>query len=67
MIEPKSRRITHKGVLQLIPKVTSGPASALEILRWPQHEDAIDPLSVNMREVSGIASQKIVGISMDRS
>jgi len=39
---------------------------AFEILRRPQHQDAFDPLSIEMSEVSGVAGQQIPGVGMNR-
>ena len=35
----------------------SAAAPALEVLRWPQHKDALDAPSVKMSEVPGVAGQ----------
>ncbi len=53
--------------IRVFDRPLSGPSPALEILRWPEHKDALDPLSVEMLEVSGVARQKIVGLSVNRS
>jgi hypothetical protein len=38
----------------------------LEILRRAQHQDALDPLTVEMREVPRVAGQKIVSLAVNR-
>ena len=44
----------------------SGPAPAFEILRRLQQQDAFDPFSVEMPEVSGVAGQQIPGLGVNR-
>ena len=39
--------------------------SAVEILRRPQHQHAFDALSEKMLEVFGVASQQIVGLTVN--
>jgi hypothetical protein len=44
----------------------SAASPELEILRWPQHQDALDPLSVEVLEMSDVASYQIIGFAVNR-
>jgi hypothetical protein len=41
-------------------------AAALKMLRRPQDQDTLDPPSVKMREVPGIAGQQTLGRAVNR-
>jgi hypothetical protein len=46
------------------PKPALSLSATLEILRRAQHQDALDPLAVEMREVPRVAGQKIVRLKI---
>ena len=44
----------------------STASPAVKILCRPQHQDTLNPLSVEMFEMSGVAGQQIVGLPVNR-